>query len=44
MQHNKKGFFSRLKDGLTKTRSNITSRIDELVKYYSQIDDEFLRN
>jgi len=41
MQHNKKGFFSRLKDGLTKTRSNITSRIDELVKYYSQIDDEF---
>jgi len=36
----RKGFFSRLKEGLTKTRNNITSRIDDLIKYYNQIDDE----
>ncbi|MGI6140871.1 MAG: signal recognition particle-docking protein FtsY [Caldicoprobacterales bacterium] len=40
-QKDRKGFFSRLKEGLSKTRSNITSRVDELVKYYSEIDDEF---
>ena len=40
-QNKKKGFFTRLKEGLSKTRNNITSRVDELVKYYSQIDDDF---
>jgi fused signal recognition particle receptor len=40
-QKDKKGFFAKLKDGLSKTRSNITNRVDELVKYYSEIDDEF---
>jgi fused signal recognition particle receptor len=37
----KKGFFSRLKEGLTKTRKGITERVDELIKYYKEIDDEF---
>ena len=37
----KKGFFAKLRDGLTKTRNNITSRVDELVKYYREIDDDF---
>jgi fused signal recognition particle receptor len=40
-QKEKKGFFSRLKEGLSKTRNNITNRVDELMKYYSEIDDEF---
>lgn len=40
-QKEKKGFFARLKEGLAKTRSNITNRVDELVKYYREIDDEF---
>ena len=37
----KKGWFARLKDGLDKTRKNITSRVDEIIKYYRDIDDEF---
>jgi len=40
-QKEKKGFFARLKEGLSKTRSNITSRVDEIIKYYREIDDEF---
>ena len=42
MENDKKWAFTRLKEGLSKTRSNITNRIDELVKYYSEIDDDFL--
>ena len=34
-------FFERLKFGLAKTRNSITSRVDELVKYYREIDEEF---
>lgn len=40
-QKDKKGIFTRLKEGLSRTRSNITSRLDELMKYYSEIDDDF---
>lgn len=36
-----KGFFSRLKEGLSKTRKGITERVDELIRYYKEIDDEF---
>lgn len=36
-----KGFFSRLKEGLSKTRRGITERVDELIRYYKEIDDEF---
>jgi len=41
MMGEKKGFFSRLKEGLNKTRRGITERIDELIRYYKEIDDEF---
>ena len=41
VQNEKKGFFTKLKEGLTKTRSNITSRVDEIIKYYREIDEEF---
>ncbi|NMA96065.1 MAG: signal recognition particle-docking protein FtsY [Clostridiales bacterium] len=37
----KKGWFAKLKDGLDKTRKNITSRVDELIKHYRNIDDDF---
>jgi fused signal recognition particle receptor len=37
----KKGFFSRLVEGLTKTRDNIVSGIDSVFHGFSKIDDEF---
>lgn len=37
----KKGFFSRLVAGLTKTRDNIVSGIDSIFRGFSSIDDEF---
>ncbi len=40
-KQNKGNFFTRLKEGLSKTRSGITNRVDELVKYYREIDDDF---
>ncbi len=37
----KKGFFSRLKDGLTKTRNNIVRGIDHVFSGFSNIDEDF---
>lgn len=37
----KKGFFSRLVSGLTKTRKNIASGLDAIFSGFSKIDDEF---
>ena len=37
----KKGFFKRLVEGLTKTRDNIVSGIDAIFSGFSTIDDEF---
>lgn len=37
----KRGFFSRLKAGLTKTRDNIVKGIDSVFSGYSDIDDDF---
>lgn len=37
----KKGFFSRLVEGLTKTRDNIVSGIDSVFRGFSKLDDEF---
>ena len=37
----KKGFFQRLKDGLSKTRNNIVAGIDSVFSGFSQIDDDF---
>lgn len=41
MSEEKKGFFSRLVEGLTKTRNNIVSGIDAIFSGFSHIDDEF---
>lgn len=41
MAEEKKGFFSRLKEGLTKTRDNIVAGIDAVFYGASEIDDEF---
>ncbi len=41
MSEEKKGFFSRLVAGLTKTRNNIVSGIDAIFSGFSSIDEEF---
>ena len=41
MSEGKKGFFSRLKAGLAKTRDNIVSGVDSIFNGYSEIDDDF---
>ncbi len=41
MSEEKKGFFGRLRDGLTKTRDNIVHGIDSVFSGFSSIDDEF---
>lgn len=41
MGEEKKGFFSRLVSGLTKTRDNIVSGIDAVFRRFSEIDDDF---
>ena len=37
----KKGFFARLRQGLSKTRGNMTDKVDTLVKETEVIDDDF---
>lgn len=37
----KKGFFKKLVDGLTKTRDNVVSKIDSIFSGFSSIDDDF---
>jgi len=37
----KKGFFARLKEGLTKTREQLSNRVEELTHYYREINDDF---
>ena len=41
MSEEKKGLFSRLKDGLTKTRNNIVHGIDSVFSGFSNIDEDF---
>ncbi len=41
MSEEKKGFFSRLKAGLTKTRNNIVRGIDSVFSGFSAIDEDF---
>lgn len=41
MSEEKKGFFGRLKDGLTKTRNNIVHGIDSVFGGFSNIDEDF---
>ena len=41
MSEEKKGFFARLKQGLTKTRNNIVHSMDSVFHGFSRIDEEF---
>ena len=41
MSEERKGFFSRLKAGLAKTRDNIVSGMDSIFHGFSEIDDDF---
>ena len=41
VEEKKKGFFSRLVEGLNKTRENIVSGIDSIFSGFSAIDDDF---
>ena len=41
MSEEKKGFFARLKEGLTKTRDNIVRGIDSVFSGFSAIDEDF---
>ncbi|HIT62865.1 MAG TPA: signal recognition particle-docking protein FtsY [Candidatus Ventrimonas merdavium] len=41
MEEKKKGFFSRLVEGLNKTRANIVSGMDSIFSGFSAIDDDF---
>lgn len=41
MSEEKKGFFSRLKEGLSKTRNNIVRGIDSVFSGFSAIDEDF---
>ncbi len=37
----KEGFFQRLRQGLSKSRGNLTNRVDDLVAASVQVDDDF---
>ena len=37
----KKGLFARLKEGLSKTRSNLAGKMDDLVEHAGVVDDDF---
>ena len=37
----KKGLFARLREGLSKTRGNLTDKVDDLVKETRKIDEDF---
>ena len=41
MAEEKKGFFQRLADGLSKTRDNIVSGMDSIFNGFSHIDEDF---
>lgn len=40
----KKNFFEKLKDGLTKTRDDMTEKIDSILKSYQKVDEELFED
>ena len=40
-EEKKKGLFARLREGLSKTRGNMTDKVDEMVRENRKIDDDF---
>ncbi|MCT4509813.1 MAG: signal recognition particle-docking protein FtsY [Tepidibacter sp.] len=43
-EEEKVGLFSRLKDGLSKTKKGITDRVDQLLKAYVKVDEELFED
>ena len=41
MSEKKKGLFARLREGLSKTRGNLTEKVDDLVRENRKIDEDF---
>ena len=37
----KKGFFSKLKESLSRTRENLSGKVEQLVASYEELDDDF---
>jgi fused signal recognition particle receptor len=42
MNNEKKGFFAKLKEGLSKTKQNLTEQIEGIIFQHKKIDDDFL--
>ena len=42
MNNEKKGFFAKLKEGLSKTKKNLTEQIENIIFSHRKIDDDFL--
>lgn len=42
MNNEKKGFFAKLKEGLSKTKKNLTEQIENIIFAHRKIDDDFL--
>lgn len=42
MNKDKKGFFAKLKEGLSKTKKNLTDQIESIIFQHKKIDDDFL--
>ncbi len=42
MDKEKKGFFAKLKDGLSKTKKNFTEQIENIIFQHKKIDEDFL--
>ena len=40
-EEKKKGWFARLREGLSKTRGNTTERVNDMVRENRKIDDDF---
>ena len=41
MSEKKKGLFARLREGLSKTRGNLTEKVDDMVRENRKIDEDF---
>ena len=40
-EEKKKGLFARLREGLSKTRGNMTEKVDDMVRENRKIDEDF---
>ncbi len=42
MNNDKKGFFAKLKEGLSKTKKNFSEQIESIIFQHKKIDEDFL--